>query len=195
MPVGTEIVGIVVVLLFAIDDFQVAGGEILGAHDVNGPISGPEEAQILKSDVAAIVDHVAADSGTMRIVYLSTRVPGGSIRGVGLEVMPQPRVTLHINGAAPHQTGVLDMVKNEKGPERPSSGRHRRPGIIRTPARAKNDGARVHVKLHVTLHEHGAREINAGWKIKHAAAGPGGDIADGLIDVCGIQRLPVLSTW
>src|ERR1035441_3873372 len=66
MTAAAEVIGIVMVLLLAVDDLYVARGEILAAGDMHGPIGGSEEQKTLEGDVTAVVDHIASDSISMR---------------------------------------------------------------------------------------------------------------------------------
>jgi len=185
---GAEVVSIVMVLLLAVDDLYVACGEILAAEYVYGPVGGSQQQQILEGYVAAVVDQIAPDS-ISRIFYLSGFFSCESLRSVGLEVVPQPWVTLHIDGARPHQTRVLHIVKYDKSLRLPSPGLQGRRSIIGILAGAPKHCARSHVKLDVALHHHRACQVNALGKKEHAAPVPGGDVADGLIDLLGFHGL------
>ncbi len=96
--------------------------------------------------------------------------------------MPQLRVAIHVDGASPHQAGILDIVKNNQSSRWPAAGRRRRRGVIRVLAGPPNQRARVNVQLDVALHQHSAGQVNAGRKKEHAASGPGRDVANGAIN-------------
>src|SRR5208282_3439589 len=145
---GSKVIGIVMVLLLAVDDLKVVRGEILAAADGHSPVGGAQEQQVLEGNIAAIVDHVAPDA-IARIVDFSVCVSGPSVTRVGLEVVPQPWVALHINRAPPPQTRILDIVKHEKRSGRPSSGSRRRRGVILSLAGPPNQRASVHVKRNI----------------------------------------------
>src|ERR1035437_8465964 len=119
----------------------------------------------------------------MRIQHFSLCVSGASVRCVGLEVVPQPRVAVHVDGAAPRQARILGIVEHDETSQLPSTGGRRHRGIVGALGGPPNHRACVDVDLDVALHLHRAREVNAGGEEKHAAPGLGGDLADGLVDL------------
>ena len=99
---------------------------MLAVDDVHGPFGGSEQQQILESNVAAVVDHITPGAGPMRVLHDPIVVSGASVRRVGCEVIPQLRIAIHVDGAPSRQAGILDIVKDNLGAQRPSPGR--RPG-------------------------------------------------------------------
>src|ERR1019366_7773456 len=106
--------------------------------------------------------------------------------------MPQPRIALRVDGSPAHQAGILDVVKDEQrslhpSPASPCRGRQ---DVIRILGGPLNRGSGLDVKLYVTLHYHQARQVNATLREKeYAAPGPGGHVANGLVDLRGLDGL------
>ena len=188
LAVAGEIEGVVVILLLAVDDFDVDGGEVFGVGDGGGPVGGAEQEQALEGNVLAVIDDVALDAGAMGIVDQALLGARFAVAGIGLEVVPEPGVALHVDGAAAGDGGVLNVVEDEEGAERALAGRHWRRAVVGGVTRPANEGARIDVEFDVALHQHSAGEIDPGGKEEHAAAGPSGDIGDGLVNGRGLQR-------
>src|ERR1017187_6041528 len=74
-----DVISIVVVLLLAVDELDVPAGETVGIADRHRPIGGPQKEQILEGDVLAVVDHVALDAISMRIIHQSFRGSGAPV--------------------------------------------------------------------------------------------------------------------
>jgi len=102
----------------------------------------------------------------MRIDHLSTEFPGLAVPGVGLEVVPQVRIALHVKAAPPRQAGIFALVKHDEGTLR---------RVIRGLSGPQNHGVHIHVQLDVALHHNGARLVNTSGEKEDAAAGLGGD--------------------
>ena len=187
-----QVVGVVVVLLLAADELDVPAGETIGVADGHGPIRGPEEEQILERDVLAVVDDVALDAIPMRIVDQSLRRSCAPIPRVGLNIVPQPRIALRVDGSPAHDAGILDVVEDEQRSLHPSSARpcRGRQDVVRILGGPLDRGSGLDVKLHVALHHHQPRQIDAAFREKeHAAAGPGGHVANSLVDLRGLDGL------
>ena len=163
-----KIVDIVVVLPLAVHDLDVPAGEILGVDHVRGPFGGSEQQQILERNIAAGVDQVTPGAGPMRVLHDPIGVSCLSVCRVGCEVIPQRRIALHIDAASSIQAGILDMVEDHLGPERPGLGRRPgglgRGGVIHHLAGPPDQSVRVHVKLDVALHEQCARHVDRPWE-------------------------------
>ena len=176
------------VLLLAVDDLDVDGGEVFRVADGGRPVGRAQQQQPLERDVLAVVDDVALDAA-VRIVDQPLFRPRLAVAGVGREVVPQPRVALHVDGAAPRQAGILHVVEDHHRAQRPSPGGHRRRDVVRALARPANQRACVHIELHVALHHDFAGEVDSSGEKQHAAAGPRGDVGDGPVDGRRLQRL------
>src|ERR1035441_610750 len=110
MGAAAEVIGVVMILLLAVDDFDVAGGEVLGAEHVHGPIGAAQEQQVLEGNIAAVVDRIAPDACPVRVDHFPFGVSAAPVGSGGLKVMPQLRVAVHVDGAPSGQTGILNLV-------------------------------------------------------------------------------------
>src|ERR1035441_212481 len=89
MGTAAEVIGVVMILLLAVDDFDVVGGKILGAEHVHGPICAAQEQQVLEGNIAAVVDRVAPDAGPVGVDHFPVGVSAAPVGSIGLEIVPQ----------------------------------------------------------------------------------------------------------
>src|ERR1019366_1953563 len=105
--------------------------------------------------------------------------------------MPQPRIALRVDGSPAHQAGILDVVKGEQRslhppPASPCRGRQ---DVIRILGGPLNRGSGLDEKLRYSSLTPG-RQVNATLREKkYAAPGPGGHVANGLVDLRGLDGL------
>jgi len=113
LPPG-EVVSVVVVLLLAADELDAPAGETIGVAGRSRSNRRPQEEQILEGDVLAVGNRIALDTSPMRIVHQPFRRSGLSVPRVGLHIVPQPRISLRVDGSAAHDAGILDILKEEQ---------------------------------------------------------------------------------